>query len=79
MLRIWILILVDMLWLIVRLKKGVVKHGVKEITTFVMIWLKNEGRHRIFHEGKNTYTECVPETEAFSIFKCCFLLKTELI
>ena len=29
---------------------------------------KNEGRYRIFNERKNTYIECVCETEAFKIF-----------
>ena len=26
---------------------------------------KNEGKCRIFNESKNTYIECIPETEAF--------------
>ena len=26
---------------------------------------KTEGRHRIFNENKNTYIECICETEAF--------------
>ena len=26
---------------------------------------KNEGKYRIFNENKNTYIECVCETEAF--------------
>ena len=29
---------------------------------------KNEGKYRIFNESKNTYIECVCETEAFKIF-----------
>ena len=27
--------------------------------------IKNEGKHRIFNESKNTYTECICESEAF--------------
>ena len=26
---------------------------------------KNEGKDRIFHETKNTYLECIPESEPF--------------
>ena len=26
---------------------------------------KNEGKYRIFNESKNTYLECIPETEPF--------------
>ena len=29
---------------------------------------KNEEKYRIFNESKNTYTECICETEAFKIF-----------
>ena len=29
---------------------------------------KNEGEYRIFNESKNTYFECICETEAFKIF-----------
>ena len=30
-----------------------------------MTKIKNEGKYRIFNEGKNTYIECICETEAF--------------
>ena len=26
---------------------------------------KNDGKYHIFNESKNTYIECVPETEVF--------------
>ena len=38
----------------------------KKITIFVLIWLKKtEGKYRIFNESKNTYNECIPESEPF--------------
>ena len=38
---------------------------------------KNEGKNRSFNESKNTYVECICETEAFEFFKCCFQLKKD--
>ena len=33
---------------------------------------KNEGKYRIFNESKNTYIECICESEALqNTFKCC--------
>ena len=39
---------------------------------------KNEGEYRFFNESKNTYIECVPDTEDFlGNLKCCIQLKTD--
>ena len=48
-------------------KKCVKKHGVKDLTIFVLIWLKegDNGKYRIFNESKTTYIDCIPETEPF--------------
>ena len=47
-------------------KKCVIKHGVKDLTIYVLICLKKpEGKYRIFNESKNTYIECVCKTEPF--------------
>ena len=35
---------------------------------FDMTKNKNEGKHRMFKENKNTYIECTCETEAYKIF-----------
>ena len=35
---------------------------------------KNEGKYRIFNESKNTYIECICETEAFKIFSMLFAI-----
>ena len=39
----------------------------------------NEDKYCIFNESKNTYIECLPETELFQQSKCCIQLKTEKI
>ena len=30
---------------------------------------RKEGKHRIFNASKNTYIECIPEGQAFQLFK----------
>ena len=37
----------------------------------------NEGKFRIFNESKNTYIECVWESEHFDYHKCCLQLIIE--
>ena len=44
-----------------------------------MIKNKIEINHRISNESKNTYTDCIDESEAFQFFKCYFYLKIEKI
>ena len=36
---------------------------------------KNGGKNRIFNESKNTYIECIPESEPFQIFQMLFPIK----
>ena len=40
---------------------------------------KNEGKYRIFNESKNTYIECICETEPFGLHKCYIQLTIEKI
>ena len=41
-------------------------HGMKILTVFFDISKKRvQGRYCLFNEGKNTYTECTPETKPF--------------
>ena len=60
-------------------KKCVVKPGVKKINALCIdvTKIKDGAKDRIFNESKNTYIECIPESETFQFFKCCFQLKTD--
>ena len=40
---------------------------------------KNDGKYRFYNESKNTYIECIPESEPFKSFKCYIQLKIEKI
>ena len=66
MLKICLETTVVLTWLILTLKAYVVKRGVKNLTIYVLIWLKTKIKViiDIFVEGKATYNESTPETEA---------------
>ena len=60
------------------LKKCVKKLELKNLTMFIdMTKNKNEGKYRIVIERKNTFIDCICQSEAFWFFKCCFQLKTD--
>ena len=65
-------ILVDMIWLIVNLKSCIIVLGMKDLTLYLVFSLcigmtknKNYGEYRTIKESKNTYIECIRETERF--------------
>ena len=63
MLKIYLQILVDMIWLIVNIDISD-KTGSERFTYFCIEGTeKNEGKYQFFNGRKNTYIKCMPETQ----------------